>query len=185
MSRWLAAGLSPSAVRNRRTALYSLFSTLDAGNAVAVNPVKAALLPRLPEPRARALSYTTVAKILAAMPERGQGRDSASKTRARLMVIAYTGLPHSLLKRLRPEMVDWQGKALHVPARHKGAGVAARHLPLSDTAIDALKRFDALDCWGGFSNSSMLKSFRRACKAAKVIPAPRVYDLRHAFATEV
>jgi integrase len=31
----------------------------------------------------------------------------------------------------------------------------------------------------------MRTSFRRACKAAKIIPAPRVYDLRHAFATEL
>ena len=31
----------------------------------------------------------------------------------------------------------------------------------------------------------MIKSFRRACKAAKVNPAPRVYDLRHSFATEL
>jgi integrase len=189
LSHWLSGGLSPSAVRNRRTALLSLFSTLDAGTG-APNPVKAALLPRLPEPKARALSYATIARILAAMPERGQGiagkaRDCASKTKARLTVIAYTGLPHSLLKRLTPDMVDWTGKALHVPARRKGAGVAARRLPLSEDAITALRRFDALDCWGPFSNSSMLQSFRRACKAANVKPAPRVYDLRHAFATEV
>jgi integrase len=31
----------------------------------------------------------------------------------------------------------------------------------------------------------MIKSFQRACKAANVVPAPRVYDLRHSFATEL
>ena len=31
----------------------------------------------------------------------------------------------------------------------------------------------------------MIKSFRRGCKAAKVHPAPRVYDFRHSFATEM
>lgn len=190
LSKWLTAGLSPSAVRNRRTALLSLFSTLDAGVPGAINPVRGALLPRLPEATARALSYATIARILAAMPDRGQGiagqaRDSASKTKARLAVIAYTGLPHALLKALRPEMIDWQGKAVTVPARRKGAGVARRTLPLSDAGLAALKHFDALDCWGPFSNSSMLKSFHRACEAANVKPVPRVYDLRHSFATEM
>jgi integrase len=190
LSRWLTAGLSPSAVRNRRTALLSLFSTLDAGVPGAINPVRGALLPRMPEATARALSYATIARILAAMPDRGQGiagqaRDSASKTKARIAVIAYTGLPHGLLKALRPTMVDWQGKAVTVPARRKGAGVARRTLPLSDAGVAALRHFDALDCWGTFSNSSMLKSFRRACKAADVKPIPRVYDLRHSFATEM
>jgi integrase len=193
LSKWLTEGktpLSPSAVRNRRTALLSLFSTLDAGVPGAVNPVRGALLPRLPEPTARALSYAQIDRILAAMPDVGQGlagkaRDSASKTKARLQVIAYTGLPHALLKRLRREMIDWQGKALSVPARRKGAGVARRTLPLSDAGLKALRQFDALDCWGPFSNSSMLKSFHRACVAAKVDPVPRVYDLRHSFATEM
>ena len=31
----------------------------------------------------------------------------------------------------------------------------------------------------------MIKSFKRACTAAKVDPAPRVYDLRHSFETEM
>lgn len=190
LSKWLAAGLSPSAVRNRRTALLSLFSTLDAGVPGAINPVRGALLPRMPEATARALSYATIARILAAMPDRGQGvagkaRDSASKTKARLTVIAYTGLPHALLKALRPDMIDWRGKAVTVPARRKGAGVARRTVPLSETGVAALRQFDALDCWGAFSNSSMLKSFHRACVAADVKPIPRVYDLRHSFATEL
>jgi integrase len=189
LSKWLTAGKSPSAVRNRRTALHSLFSTLDAGVTGASNPVSGALLPRLPEPTARAISYAQIERILAAMPDVGQGlsgkaRDSASKTKARLEVIAYTGLPHALLKALTRDMVDWQQGLLSVPARHKGGGVKRRTLPLTADGLAALRRFDALECWGTFSNSSMLKSFRRACKAANVKPMPRVYDLRHSFATE-
>jgi integrase len=63
--------------------------------------------------------------------------------------------------------------------------VARRTLPLSDAGVTALEQFEALDCWGRFSNSSMLKSFHRACVVAKVTPIPRVYDLRHSFATEL
>ena len=189
LSRWLESGLSASTVRNRRTAILSLFSTLDEGVAGAINPVHLAMRPEMPEPTDRAIPYATIERILAAMPDRGQGiagkaRDSASKTKARLGVIAYTGLPHSLIKRLTPSMVDWKGKTLNVPARRKGGGVARRTLPLTDAGLTALQRFDALDCWGSFSSSSMLKSFHRACKTAKVTPEPRVYDLRHSFATE-
>jgi integrase len=188
LSRWLDAGLRPSTVRNRRTALQALWTGLD-GKA-APNPVREALMPVLAEPEARAVPYTTIHKILAAMPDVGQGkagesRDDQSKTKARLAVIAYTGLPHALVKKLTPEAIDWRAKTVAVPARKKGKGAAGRILPLTAEGLKALRQFADLECWGTFSNSSMIKSFRRACSAAKVVPAPRVYDLRHSFATEM
>ena len=93
LSKWLTAGKSASAVRNRRTALMSMFSELDKKVHGAVNPVEGSLLPEMPEPTARALSYPLIETILAAMPDVGQGirgkaRDSASKTKARLRAIA-------------------------------------------------------------------------------------------------
>jgi integrase len=141
------------------------------------------------EPEARALTYTQIEAIFDAMPDVGQGvagkaREDASKTKARLAVIAYTGLPHSLLKRLRPEDVDWQGQTIFVPARRKGRGVARRALPLTDAGLRALERFHELECWGAFSNSSLWKSFSRACKALK-LTGVRPYDLRHSFGTMV
>ena len=74
----------------------------------AHEPGEAGPQARLPDPEARALSYVQIDGILAAMPDVGQGlagkaRDDASKTKARLAVIAYTGLPHSLIKRLTPD----------------------------------------------------------------------------------
>jgi integrase len=187
LSRWTNAGLSASTVRNRRTVLLHLWNRLDGLD--APNPVRRANKPRMPEPHARALSYAQIAKILAAMPDVGQGvagkaRDDASKTKARLAVIAFTGLPHSLVKQLTPEAVDWRGKRLTVPRRHKGKGVHSRTLRLTDAGLAALRHFADLDCWGGFSNSSMIKSFHRACAAAGV-PEARVYDLRHSYATEM
>jgi hypothetical protein len=106
LSRWLNAKLSPSTVRNRRTALMHLWNRLDGPD--AQNGVRRALKPALPDAEARAISYEQILAILAAMPNVGQGlagkaRDDASKTKARLAVIAFTGLPHSLLKRLTPE----------------------------------------------------------------------------------
>jgi integrase len=124
------------------------------------------------------------------MPNVGQGkkredRDDQSKTKARIAVIAYTGLPHALIKKLTPEAIDWRLGTVTVPRRHKGRGVKSRTLKLTDAGLAALRHFADLDCWGPFSNSSMIKSFQRACKAANVLPAPRVYDLRHSFATEL
>jgi integrase len=188
LSRWLNAGLEPSTVRNRRTAILHMWNTLDGKN--GQNPVREALMPQLPDPEARAISYEQIEAILAAMPEQGQGvkgkaRDDASKTKARLAVIAFTGLPHALVKKLTPASVNWQTGIIAVPRRQKGKGVKIRELPTTDRGLQALERFAELECWGKFSNSSMIKSFRRACKAANVVPAPRVYDLRHSFATEM
>ncbi len=188
LSRWLNADLAPSTVRNRRTALLHLWTKLD-GKA-APNPVRGALMPSLPDPAARAIRYDQIEKILDAMPDVGQAlpgkaREDASKTKARLAVIAYTGLPHSLLKRLTHESVNWQARTFTVPRRHKGKGVKTRTLPLTDRGVQALERFADLECWGNFSNSSMLKSWHRACEAVNVLPAPRVYDLRHSFTTEM
>jgi integrase len=188
LSRWLNAKLSPSTVRNRRTALLHLWNRLDGPD--AQNPVRRALKPALPDAEARALTYDQINAILKAMPDVGQGlagksRDDASKTKARVAVIAYTGLPHSLIKRLTPASVDWQLGTVTVPRRHKGRGVKSRTLKLTDAGLAALEHFAALECWGPFSNSSMIKSFHRACETANVRPLPRVYDLRHSFATEM
>lgn len=70
-----------------------------------------------------------------------------------------------------------------IPRRHKGKGVKTRVLRLTDAGIAAFERFAELECWGPFSNSSMLKSWHRACDAAG-LPRVRVSDLRHSFATE-
>ena len=57
-------------------------------------------------------------------------------------------------------------------------------LSLTSKGLEALREFADPRCWGNFSDSSMLKSWERACTAAKVHPIPRPYDLRHSFATE-
>lgn len=187
LARWLQQGKAPSTVRNRRTALLHLWNRLDGPD--APNPVRRALKPAMPEPEARAIPYGRIETILGAMPDVGQGRrgearDDASKTKARLAVIAYTGLPQSLLKRLTADMVDWRAGTVTVPRRRKGKGAHGRTLKLTDAGLAALEHFAALDAWGPFSNSSMIKSFHRACDAAGV-PRCRVYDLRHSYATEL
>ena len=72
---------------------------------------------------------------------------------------------------------------IHAPLRSFGR-IKARTLKLTDAGLAALARFADLECRGPFSNSSMIKSFHRACKAAGV-PLARVDDLRHSYATEM
>ena len=94
LQRWEQEGYAASTLNHRRGALMHLWSSLGGKN--ADNPV--AGIPRYKEPELepRGLSWEEVDRILAAMPERGQpvaGRtlDDASKTKARLAVIAFTG----------------------------------------------------------------------------------------------
>ena len=64
-----------------------------------------------------------------------------------------------------------------------------------DEAITALRKFDALDCWGDFSRSSMRKSLQRACRQVEQrfkrhrvdldLSRVRPYDFRHSYATAV
>ena len=188
LSRWMNAGLAASTVNNRRTALQALWTELD-GKA-APNPVDESEKHQEPDIEARALSYATIRKILDAMPNVGQGRkgearDDQSKTKARLRLIAYTGLPHKQIKQLRPQDVNLRAGTLIVSARRKGKGVERRSILLTAEGLEALRHFADLDCWGSFSNSSVWKSWRRACKAAGLTTTPRPYDLRHSFGTQL
>ena len=187
LRRWEQAGYAASTLNHRRGALMHLWSTLDGKQ--ATNPV--ARIPRYKEPRPepRGLSWLEVDRILAAMPNvgqavAGQARDDESKTKARLAVMAFTGLTQTQLKQLCPQDVFWRESAVRAPGRHKGRGASAQVLPVTRRGLQALARFAHLDCWGTFSNASLNQSFKRAC--AKVgLHGKRAYDLRHTFGTEM
>ena len=187
LQRWETQDYAASTLNHRRGALLNLWTRLDGKN--ASNPV--APIPRFREPRPepRGLSWTEVDRILAAMPDRGlpvagQALDDASKSKARLAVMAFTGLTQSQLKHLRPEDVFWRESAIRAPARHKGKGASAQVLPLTQRGLEALVRFAELECWGDFSSASLNKSFQRAC-AKLGLAEKRAYDLRHTFGTEM
>ena len=187
LQRWEQLGYAASTLNHRRGALLHLWSRLDGKT--ADNPVSRIPRYREPRPEPRGLSWTDVDRILAAMPDVGQAlagrvRDDASKTKARLAVVAFTGLTQNQLKRLRPEDVFWRESAVRAPARHKGKGASAQVLPVTRRGLEALVRFAELDCWGGFSNASLNKSFKRACSKVG-LSGKRAYDLRHTFGTEM
>lgn len=166
--------LSASAVNQRRTALQHMWTVLD-GKA-AQNPVKDTEKFREPDPRSRPIRITAVRKLLQLMGD--------TKSRARAMVLAFTGIPHKQIKTIKPEHVDYTAKHVLVAGRRKGAGTEARVVPLTPDGIKAFKAMRRTDAWGPFSNSSLRRALQTACAAAK-LPPMTPYDLRHFFGSEV
>lgn len=172
--------LSAAAVNKRRTALMHLYSVLD-GKA-ARNPVRD--VPRFtePAPAPRALAMPVVRAILDAVP--------ACRNKARLMVLAYTGLPPAQIMQITAADVDLEHGTVAVPGRKKGRGTQGRILPLTPDGVAAFKLMAQEDAWGRFGGPSFRRSFerayRKALKLAKAADVPHTpYDLRHSFGTEV
>lgn len=174
MGRQDGTPLSESACNHRRTALMHFFTVMN-GKAGA-NPVRDIPRFREPDPEPRGVRYAQLRKMFRAMPN--------SKTKARALVMAHTGLPHSTLMRLEPSAVDYKAKTVTVPRRRKGQGTKTRVLPLTPDAIKAFKMLSKYDGWGPFSRDSLRRSLHRACETAG-IPLIRGYDLRHSFGTAV
>ena len=174
---WRHAGKAAQTCNHLRTALSQLYARLDGPD--ARNPARAVRKFPTEAPLPRAIPQRAVTAILRHMRKDG-------KTRARLAVIASTGMGHAELRRLQP--ADVQLKAGHVVARarRKGAGSAPRVIPLTRRARAALRLFVRLDAFGSVGRSSMHKAFRRACRAAGYGDMDwRPYDLRHTFGTAV
>jgi integrase len=160
--------IAASTFNHRRQALISLYRALDGPG--APNPARAIKKRKEIMGAPKALTYDVIAKVLKAMPE--------TQSRARLKLMAYTGLPQMQIEKLTPE--DWQGDRLRVTPRRKGSGAAGRWLPLSPEAKAALLEFTRLDCWGPFSRSSLWKAWK-----AYGPPGTNPYSLRHSWITEL
>lgn len=176
LETWKAEGLSAGSLNLRRTALMHLYTVLD-GKA-APNPVRD--VPRYRE-LLRPLQLPTVAeaeKAIAAV----RADKTRAKTRARLRVLLWTGLPPAQMMRLTKADVDLPHARVFVHGRQKGRGSRARWLPLLPKAVEAFKEFARVKAWGVCSTSSMHSSLHAGCDRAGV-PRFRVYDLRHLFLT--
>jgi integrase len=164
--------LAPVSVRHRRTALRHLYRVLDGKS--APNPVADTRRPPDPRPQPRAVPLEHIRRMLEHLP--------TGQTRARVMVILATGLPHASVMALQPADVDLQRAVARVPARRKGQGAAARLLPLNPSAVAAFQEMARTKAWGAFSQSGMRSLVLRACEAAGVAPFTP-YQLRHTAAT--
>lgn len=194
-------GYAPNSVNKRLRALSNLWTKLDGRR--APNPVLEVRECEEPDAEARGLPYDVIEAILAAIPEtyigvtkdgtrtRGKSIRRPSQTKARLRVIAYTGLSHGQLMKLTPADVDLDAATVRLVARTKGKSARRAHhkplpalLPLIQPAVDAFREFDRLGCWGPFSPSSMWKAFQRACGELD-LEGLTPYDFRHSFLTAV
>jgi integrase len=173
----VAKPLSASTVNKRLRALENMWTVLDGRK--AHNPARE--VPDATEPDAlpRGLSYAVIERILHSMAD--------SQTRARLRVMAYTGLAQVELAGITPADLDLTRGAVLVRRRRKGrhgkAALPVLH-PLTADALTAFHDFVRLGCWGAFSVSSMWKSFRLAASRAGYTGL-RPYDLRHSYGTAV
>lgn len=161
-----------STCNHLRTALQHLWTVLD-GRA-ATNPVRD--VPKFKEPSTvpRALDYKSIRRILKAV------RNPVD--RARLALIAYAGLPHTIIGALTEASV--RGRTLAIPGRLKGHGTRGQSIPLRAEAVAALTVLKTRHAWGPFDRKHLWKVFQQACVTAKVKGDWRPYDLRHSFATE-
>lgn len=181
LETWRQSGLSAGSCNRRRTALMSLWTTLDGKS--ARNPVRDVPKYHEGDGELRALSHGIIYRILCRM--------RPSKTRARLRVIAWTGWPHTQVANLKAEHLDLKHGQAFVTPRRKGRGHQADWLPLLPPAVTALKDFDKWDAYGTFSRSAMHSAFARAvgnynAHRAQYDPPRRPivahpYDLRHSF----
>jgi integrase len=176
----MRARMSAGSVNKRRTALMDLWTTLDGRH--QANPVKAAPAYEEPHPEPRAPSLANVLDVIEAMQDR---TDYGKKCKARLQVIAWTGLPHAMIKQLEEtDYPHWLKGTAFIKRRRKGKGAPPRWLPLLPEGIAALKAFHKADAYGHFSNSSFYRRVKDACLRAGV-PRIRPYDMRHFFLTMV
>jgi integrase len=186
---WLET-LAPGTVRKRRTALQSFFAKMNGKKSRDPNPVKASDNPPAAKPEARSIDYLLIAAAIDAMPTHRATKQGLpprlSLSPIRVRVLAYTGIPPGILKRVGPTDLQLTAGTVRVVPRHKGAGVEARTLHLISEGLDAFKAFHAANAYGPFATESLNRSFKRGCAKVGLDPTTvHLYDLRHSFLTEL
>lgn len=198
---WIEAGVPASTINHRRRALAQLYEALDGPE--AANPVRQIKRAKevLPDPTAYPMDALTA--IIDAMdPSRGQYRKGQSsfrrtnKSRARLRLLLWCGLPPASVRRLLPRRVasDAERGELWYPPRGKGAGAHAVLLPLFPEGAQSVTCWLQASAWGTFSAASLRHALQRAAasyatretEAGRSSPVPAtitVYHLRHSFLT--
>jgi len=186
LQRWLKTLAAPT-VYHRRSALLSLYATLDGAG--ATNVVKATTCPRSWIPRDHSVPYATLAAVIAAMPawrypKKGTREPAVAKIVA--SVIVAVGIRPIDLQRIRRADIHWDAATLRWPASGKGRGVAARTLPLTPEGLEALRQFDAVNAYGAFNPEAVGHSFKRAARRVDGPDTPiHLYALRHSVGADL
>lgn len=175
LNQWRAGGLAAETCNKRRSALLALYHALDGKG--GKNPVREIPKFRAPDPLPRGLAYDLIENALRKLPR--------CKTRARLKVIAYTGIRPGQLMKLTPDHWDHRQHVLTVPGTTKGRGTKPYVVPLSTQAQKALDEFDDVEAWGSFTWAPMARMWQAAATKAKLPKGTVPYDLRHSFGTAI
>jgi integrase len=175
LHKWKQDGKAAATVNKLRTALMHLYTVLDGKS--AQNPVRDVPRFQEPAPAPRGLPYAVLKKLLKAVPH--------PKSRARLMVIAYTGLPPASVRTIRIEDIDLKAGTVAVPGRKKGAGTKGRIVPLTPDGKRAMKAMIQSQAFGEFTRAPLGRILKAALADVGLPTTVRVYDLRHSFASEV
>jgi integrase len=187
---------SASHCNHVRIALSHLYTTLDGKR--NRNPLRDVPSFEEPEPEPRALPYYLIDRILDQMTRQWGAKDDKrpQKTKARLRVIADTGLSPAQIMRVLPSDLRLADEAIYVRRRQKGKGAPGALKSLTAAGVAAWRAFVAADAFGPWSVQSANKAWRRACKLAmkhkdttdaeaNLLLHARLYDLRHSFGTLV
>jgi integrase len=202
------SGYAGSTVNKFRTALMSLYTRLDGRG--GANPVRQTRLFEEAEEEARGRSYGLLTRILDAVPAersrpvKGQqgSRGTGSASRARLEIMAWTGMAPSQIARLDPATHFSIAEGWYVvPRRQKGKKPRfprpVIRKQMTADARAAFRRFVRLQAYGPFSRSSLRHTWFRAQRRVEAamraekhddgfqLPRFRLYDIRHSFGTEL
>jgi integrase len=178
--RWEGEGLAASTINHRLSAFSQLYEVLDGNN--AHNPVSG--IKRLREPQAKpdGRSPETIQRVFTALTRRVTAQNRGWRTLARLKVIALTGMRHSQVMRLEPDHLYVDHDPPYVVVVDPGKDGEPHAKPLTPDGVEAFRLFAKVEAWGEFSQPSVYKSWKLACKDADV-PFFNPYKLRHSYAT--
>lgn len=164
LQKWLKRYAGPT-VYHRRSALLSLYTTLDGAD--AANPVKGTTCPKSWIPADHSVPFEKLAAIVAAMPDfcyPKKGIRTPSIAKLVGGVIVAVGIRPADLLKVRRTDVDWIGSTFRWPASAKGQGTAARTVPLTPEGLAAFKALDAAGGLGAFNSEAVSHSFKRAAR---------------------
>lgn len=186
IQRWLKRYAEPT-VYHRRSALLSLYTTLDGAG--AANPVKETTCPKSWIPQDHSAPYATLAAIVAAMPTlRYQKKGIQVSAVAPIVanVIVEVGIRPADLLRVRRTDLHWETATFRWPAGRKGKGVAARTVPLTPKGLAAFRAFDAANLYNAFNVAAVSHSFKRTARRLLGEDTPiHLYSLRHGVGADV
>jgi integrase len=205
MATWQTAGHAANSINHRVRVLRNVYNELDGED--ATHPTDGIKRLREPDPVPRDQPYALLLAIIAWMPDhghastKGQPRGKVNLTKARALVMLWTGLPPALLKQVYRVHFNRAAATLAIPSRKKGLGTKPKTIPLLPPAVDALQAFFDAGAAGPFNTSAFYKVWQSACArcarelrklvaaqggdpATVVMPHIRPYDIRHSFGSE-